>query len=128
MADYHQQMSTALPLTDEEQKSAGAPIQGKLEDEHLNFLKTIRCLTESGEIDPYNPKSLLKEEVYSKLDQEWIDKTDMALINISRLLQKIYELYISKHTPDESPQYQTMIEDLWQMKQRIEEHHDVFKI
>lgn len=128
MADYQQQMAAAHPLSDDDQKKAGAPIAGKLEDEHLNFLKNVKKLVDSGEIDPYDPKSILRQDVYEKLDQEWIDKTDMALSSIARLLQKIYELYISKQTPDESPQYRTMIEDLWQMKQRIEEHHDVFKI
>lgn len=115
------------PMSEKKQKKAGAPLKGAISDEHKNFLKTIKQLITSGDIDPYEPKTFLKEDVYNGLSEEWKEKSDLALSNIATLLKQVYELYVSTDTPDESPQYHTMIEQLWEMKQRIEEHYDVFK-
>ncbi len=115
------------PLSEKKQKQAGAPLQGTLSNEHKQFLETIKQLIASGEIDPYKPETFLKRDVYDSLSEEWQDKSDLALGNIATLLKQMYELYVRTDTPNESPQYRTMIEQLWEMKQRIEEHHDVFK-
>ncbi len=127
MADFAQQIAAGHTLTLDEQKKAGAPIGGQMEEKHRDFLKLIKSLIESGEIDPYAPKTFLKEDVFQSMPEEWQDKTDLTLQNLAGLLKQIYDLYISKQTPDEAPQYQTMIEQLWQMKERIEEQYDVFK-
>ncbi len=129
MADFTTSMQAAdnAPLTEREQQRMGVPVGGKLSPEHLAFLKEVKRLIETKEIDPYDPKTFLKKDVYDSLNEEWIEKTDLALANIAGLLRQVYELFVRKDTPDESPQYQTMIEQLWDMKQRIEQHHDVFK-
>ncbi len=127
MTSFAQQVASSGSLTHAEQKDAGAPIQGKMDDKYKDFLINIKKLVESGEIDINVPKSFLKMDVYESLPEQWQDKSDLALSNIGSLLKQIYEFYISKETPDESPQYQTMIISLWQMKQSIEEHYDVFK-
>ncbi len=126
MTDFAQKVAQAQDLTIDEQKKAGAPIQGKIGDEHKEFLKTFIALIDSKKIDPSYPKSFLKKEVYDKLDEEWKDKTDLALINIGQQVRMIYEYHSSKETPNDAPQLQTMVEQLWQMKQRIEEHYDCF--
>ena len=127
MADFSQQIAAGHTLTVDEQKKAGAPIGGQMDQKYRDFLKLIKSLIESGEIDPYVPSTFLKHDVFASMPEEWQDKTDLTLQNIAGLLKQVYELYISKQTPDEAPQYQTMIEQLWQMKQRVEEHYDVFK-
>ncbi len=114
-----------LPVDD--QKKAGQPVTGTIDEEHTNFLKTLIALIDSGEIKVGDPQSFLKHDVYDGLEEQWKDKTDLALNNISDQVSLIHEYWISKQTPNDSPQLQTMVEQLWQMKQRIEEHHDVFK-
>ncbi len=127
MPDFSRTLTAHQDLSLEEQRKAGQPLEGGIEEEHRNFLKTLTTLISSGQIDPEKPQTFLKAEVYESLDEQWKGKVDLALVNIANLVRKVYEYHTSKQTPDEAPQYQTMIEDLWQMKRRIEEHHDVFK-
>ncbi len=114
-------------LTAEEQLNMGKAEAAPMDAKHNTFLETILTLVDSGEIDVYKPETFLKRDVYDKLDEQWRDKTDLALMNIANQLQNVYLFRVSKQTPDESPILSAMIDELWQMKQRIEEHHDVFK-
>lgn len=127
MPDFAQSINQATDLTEKQQKKAGKPVAGDIDEEHRNFLKTLIKLIDSGEIRPDDPKSFLKPEVYDKLDEEWHEKTDIALMNIAQQVRLINDFRNTNGAPDESPQLQTMVEQLWQMKQQIEEHHDVFK-
>lgn len=114
-------------MSEEDQKKAGLAASGSIRQDHKEFIERCIQLIDSGEIDLMVPTSCLNTEVYEALDEEWKDKTDIALTNIIDQLRLIAEFWKSKNTPDESPQLDTMVEQLWQMKQRIEEHHDVFK-
>lgn len=114
-------------LPEREQKKAGQAIGGDMDEEHANFLQTLIGLLDRKEIVSSDPQSMLKREVYDKLPQEWKDKVDLALLNIAQQVRLIEEFYRSKETPNSSPHLQTMIEQLWQMKERMEEEHDVFK-
>lgn len=127
MADFIQTVTQAKDLSLDAQKQAGTPVAGTMDSEHKNFLKTLKTLLESGDIDPYDPKSFLKREIYDGLDEQWQDKADLTLQNVAGQVRLIAEFMASGDTPDESPQLQTMVEQLWQSKQQIEEHHDVFK-
>jgi len=127
MADFNSIMAQHHDLSEEDQKRAGAPVSGSISSEHKNFLKTVTGLIDSGEIDVLDPQSFLNKDVYDSLDEEWKEKTDLTLINIVHQLRMIDKFRRSNKTPDESPQLETMIEQLWQMKQHIEETHDVFK-
>lgn len=109
------------------QVKAGAPMQGDMDQEHKEFVQKVSKLLESGTIDVTKPESFLNKAVYEKLDAEWKSKTDLTMVNVASLLGHIYEFYKSKQTPDACPQLASMIEELWQMKQRIEVHADVFK-
>lgn len=119
----------AKDLTVAEQRQAGRPVTGKMTDEHRSFLKNIIKLIDDGEIDVYAPETFLYKNVYEILSEEWRDKVDLSLLNIANQLRRIEEFYRSAETPDESPQLQTMVDYLWDMKQRIEidKDHDVFK-
>lgn len=127
MADFAAQIQQHQDLPEEAQKKAGKAIAGKMQDEHENFLKTIIRMLDKKEIDTWNPESFLKKDVYDGLSDEWKGKVDQALVNIADQLRLIENFYRSKQTPNESPHLETMIEHLWQMKQRIEEYYDVFK-
>lgn len=124
---FLQNVAAQKELTEEEELSAGKPVEGKIDAEHKAFLKTIFGMIDKGEISVDDQQSLLHEDVYEKLTDEWKDKTDLALVNIVSQLRLIDTFRKDANTPDESPQLQTMVEQLWQMKQRIEEEHDVFK-
>ncbi len=113
-------------LSEEAQKKAGQAIAGDMGEEHTNFVRTITEIINAGKIDITNPESILNKNVYDTLDAVWKAKTDLAIVNIVDQLRRIKEFYESKETPNASPQLATMIESLWQMKQRIEEHADVF--
>lgn len=128
MADFTQTIAEqGGDLSEKDQHHAGQPISGDMNAKHKDFQKKVIALVDSGEIDPFTPKTFLKMDVYDGLPEEWQEKTDMALSSLASELQRIVEFYKSEETPEESPQLQTMIEELWQTKQRIEEEHDVFK-
>lgn len=116
---------TDLPI--DQQIKIGQSKAQKMDDKHEGFMKEILRLIETKQIDLSRPRTFLNDAVYAGLSQTEQDQVDVALINISNLLTHIVEFRVSTHTPDESPELQSMIEHLWQMKQRIEEKHDVFK-
>lgn len=127
MADFNDLIQQHSDLPVEEQKKAGKAIHGDMDGEHHDFLKVLIGLLDKKEIIAADAQSMLNKDVYDKLPQEWKDKVDLALINVAEQVRLIEQFYRSTETPDSSPHLQTMIEYLWQMKQRIEETHDVFK-
>lgn len=127
MADFVQTIGQQVTLSEEQQKKMTQSKGAKMGEEHEAFMKEILRMLDSKEIDVNKPQSFLKMEVYNRLDEQWKGKVDLALVNIATLLGHIVSFRLSKKTPDESPELQSMIEYLWQMKQRIEETHDVFK-
>jgi hypothetical protein len=126
MTDFSSAIKTYADLPEDAQKRAGQAIAGDMDDEHTHFVKTITDLINNGKIDVTKPESILNMPIYEKLTPEWKTKTDLAIVNIVDQLRRIKEFYESKATPNASPQLVTMIEGLWQMKHRIEEHADVF--
>lgn len=127
MVDFTQTIRQSSALSEAQQRKVGQPVAAKMTTEHEDFIKTILALIERKEIDLQTLESFLKMEVYNALDDAWKAKVDIALVNIANLLTHIVEFRKSKFTPDESPELESMIEHLWQMKQRIEETYDVFK-
>lgn len=127
MPDFAQSIQDYQNLSEEDQKKAGQAIAGKMDPKVEEFLKGLLKLLDEKKIDTSNPESFINQDVYNEMPQEWKGKTDMALLNIASQIIRIEDFYRSKQTPNESPQLQQMIEELWQMKQRIEETYDVFK-
>lgn len=127
MPDLHKSIARHQDLSEAKQKRAGQAIAGAMGDEHNRFLQTVIGMIDRKEIDSSDAQSLLKRDVYDSLPQEWKDKTDLELLNLTEQLRHIEQFYRDTSTPNSSPQLQTMIEHLWQVKQRIEEHYDVFK-
>ena len=128
MADFHSLVEQHKNLSEKDQKKAGQAIHGKMQPQHYAFLKLITGLIESGSIDVFKPETFFHTAIYKGLDASAKAKVDQASVNIADQLRRVYDFFKSKQTPDESPQLQTMIEHLFQMKERIEnEHGDVFK-
>ena len=95
--------------------------------EHYEFLKLVAKLMQENAIDLYKPETFFTD-AYTNLDATAKAKVDRASVNIADLLRHTADFYLSKQTPDESPQLMTMIDQLVQMKKRVEdEHGDVYK-
>ena len=126
MTNFSQQIKDAKDLTIKDQKKAGTPVSGAIDNEHAQFLKTLQTLINERKIDPQDPQTFLNTDVYKNLDEQTQDKADLALHNMAAQVRLIHEFLESSQTPDQSPQLQTMVEQLWQMKQTIEIDNDVF--
>ena len=127
MADFATTMQNPADLSEDEQKKAGKPVQGDMGDRHKKFVSDLARMIEEGNIDPLKIETFLNKDVYDSIDHDLRVKTDLALPNIATLLTHIIGFYKSKQTPDACPQLETMIESLWDMKERIEQFADVFK-
>lgn len=125
--EFAKKVAHARDLSKEEQLIAGKPDEGGMTDEAKQFMELVVGLLDRGEIDPANPESFLKQEIYKTLSEREQDHIDLALANIADMVRKIAEYYKLKTTPNESPQYQTMIGALLQAKKRVEEKGDVLK-
>ncbi|TSC57455.1 MAG: hypothetical protein Greene041619_1142 [Candidatus Peregrinibacteria bacterium Greene0416_19] len=128
MADLTQLVEEHKDLSEAAQKQAGQAIGGAMPDEHKNFLMTVTTLIKAKEIDAFQPRTFLHQDVYDSLSQEAREQVDLSMVNLADLLRHITDFFLSKKTPDESPHLQNMIEQLWLMKDRVEEKvGDVFK-
>lgn len=126
MADFSASIRQHKDLPEDAQKKAGQAISGKMNPEHYEFLKLITSLLKSQKLNVHATASFFKEE-YSKLTETDKSKVDLATLNIADLLRHIADFYLSKKTPDESPQLMTMIDQLLQMKKRVESKYgDVY--
>lgn len=126
MADFLQQMADAPELSAKAQKEMGKAEPGKIGDGHRAFLQNLLSLIDAGTIDPVKPETFLHKEKYDTLPQKRKAKVDVSMMNIASEIQHITEFHRSKHTPDESPQLQTMIDHLWDMLERLEEVRSVY--
>jgi hypothetical protein len=127
MSKFDDKLREYKDLSESAQKQAGKAIAGDMKIDHANFLKTMIGLLDKGDIVASDPQSFLKKDVYDALSEEWKDKVNLSLINIAEQIRLIENFYRSEKTPNSSPHLETMIEHLWQMKERIEKEHDVFK-
>lgn len=110
-------------LSDTAATQAGKAIAGSMTEEHTNFVKTVTALLKSGKVNVHKPETILNAPVYSSLPFSIRGKVDLAAVNVADQLRRVSDFYLSKQTPDASPQLETMIEHLWQMKKRVEERY-----
>lgn len=126
--DYKKTMAAHQDsVSEDDQKKAGQAISGKMDKKHKEFIEGLIKLLDAGEINPLIPQSFVKKDVYDSMPEEWQEKTDLILINLTDDVRMIAEFWKSTETPDESPQLDTMVEALWNSKQKIEVEYDVFK-
>jgi hypothetical protein len=128
MADIASLYDQNKDLPEEQQKKIGQSPAGPMGDEHTNFVKTIARMIKGGEINVYQLETFYNPGVYDKLTQQQKDEIGPAMVNIADQLRHVAEYYISKQTPDASPQLEQMIEALWQMKDKVEQKYgDILK-
>jgi len=108
-----------------DQVALGKPQKTVLQDDHASFLNEIIALIDSGKVDTKNPNSFINDDVYNGLPQELKAKADMGLPNIISLLERIMDLH-AREESNESFEMKNLIDTLWQAKERIEKHADVF--
>ncbi len=126
-SDFQKLIGKHKNLSEAAQIQAGQAIHGKMAHRHYDFLKAISALLKAGTIDVHAPTSFLNHAIYDKLDEASRGKVDQANVNIAEALRHIADFYHSTQTPDESPHLETMIEQLFLMKSRVEdEYGDVF--
>lgn len=128
MADFAAAIKEYKNLSEEAQKKAGQATGSDMDEKHKQFLADLIGMLDRKEMDASVPSSLLKQENYAKLGEEAKDSVDYSLHNLADELRHIEWYFRSKTTPNASPQLQTMIEHLWDVKSRLEEKHgDVLK-
>ena len=126
MADFSAAIRQHKDLPEDAQKKAGQAISGKMNPEHYEFLKLVTGLLKSEKLNVYKTQTFF-QEAYTKLDEQKKAQVDLATVNIADLLRHIADFYLSTQTPDESPQLMTMIDQLLQMKKRVESKYgDVY--
>ena len=111
-------------VPEEVQKQTAQPLAGQVQGDHSEFMKQLFELIDTGVINTKDPSTLLKKEVYNELNDEWKDKVDLALINMAQQIERIDEY--RKQDAQDAVHLQVMVDHLWQMKERIEEHQDAF--
>jgi len=94
---------------------------------HEDFLKMLIRKLESGELKPHQPATLYNRPVYDKLSEEDQEKTDLTAINLMSLIRQIESLW--KIDQSATFQIQNLVESIFQMKSKFEEHYgDVYII
>ncbi len=128
MADLTSLYGEHKDLSEKKQKKAGEAQAGAMGDHHTTFVKTISRMITEGEINVYEINTLYNPGSYETLSAEEREQVDFQMVNIATLLRHIADFYLSKQTPDSSPQLEQMIEELWQMKERLEQKYgDILK-
>ncbi|MEK7218478.1 MAG: hypothetical protein AAB728_03360 [Patescibacteria group bacterium] len=128
MADLASLYDEHKDLPEDKQKKAGQAKAGTMGDEHTEFVKTVSRMITEGEINVFEIGTLYNPGAYEKLKPEEKEQVDFQMVNIATLLRHVADFYLSKKTPDASPQLEQMIEELWQMKARLEEKYgDILK-
>ncbi|MFA6522972.1 MAG: hypothetical protein WCS85_01225 [Candidatus Peribacteraceae bacterium] len=128
MADLGSLYDQHKNLSEEAQKKAGQSPAGPMGDEHTNFVKTISRMITEGEINVYETSTFYNSGAYEAIKEGDRGTVDLSMVNIASLLKHIADFYLSKKTPDAAPQLQQMIEELWQMKAKLEaKYGDILK-
>jgi hypothetical protein len=126
MSELANSIAKHTNVTQEEHIAAGQPVTGTVGSDHKEFLEVLFSLLASGEVDPYKPSSMLKTDVYDSLTEEKQDAVDMELQSICNQVRLI-DNFRKGGCDATSIHFQTMVEQLWQMVDRIEIENDVFK-
>ena len=108
-----------------EQERLGVPQATPLTDAHTDFLKEVLRLLDQKKIDIKRPETFIHQSVYDGLSPEWKTKVDMVVPNIISLLERIMDLH-ARPENDASHEMKNLVDTLWQAKERIESHADVF--
>jgi hypothetical protein len=95
-------------------------------DEEQAFLNDLVQKWDSGVIKPYSPSSLLNTTAYDALPEDAKGKADQNALLMLGKVREIVELMKVYHEP--TFQVKSLVETLLEMKNRFEEHSDLFII
>lgn len=126
MSDLAANIAKHTNISNQDQIDAGVQVQGPVGNSHQEFLEHLFALLASGEVDPYAPSSMLKTDVYDSLTEQEQDAIDMELQTICSQVRLI-DSFQKSGGDKNSIHFNTMVEQLWQMVERIEIKNDVFK-
>ncbi len=117
--------NAAIPT--EVQSMLNQPLKtGGMSAEDQTFLDFILAKIEDKSIDLHGPSSLLNLPVYEKLDEMERGKADQ---NAMILLTRVREIHdLTQISKEPSYQLENMVASLRQIKNRLEEHGDIFII
>jgi len=94
---------------------------------HEDFLKMLIKKLESGEINPYDIKTLHNKAVYEKLSDDAKEETDLTALNLMGIIRQIENLWKIEHKA--TFQIQNLVETVFHMKSKFEQKHgDVYII
>ena len=110
-------------LSESKQVQAGVSPAGDMGDEHATFVKRISALVQEEKINVFSPATFYREGAYEKLSASQKSHVDLAMVNMADQVRHVVDYYLSEKTPNASPQLEQMIEQLWQMKERLESKH-----
>lgn len=129
MGQFLRTIGVHKDLSVADQIKAGRATGTDMEERHKEFLAKLIAMVDKGDIMIGDPQSLVHQKVYDALPEESRGIVDFALLNLVDQVRRIEDYFRNTATPNASPELQTMIEYLWQMKSRLEEKHgDVLKI
>lgn len=116
-------------LSDDHQKQVGAPIGNDMSALHKQYLANVIAKLDAKEIEILKPETFLVTDIYNTLPELDRSAVDLSLFNIVHQVARIEDFFRDTQTPNAAPQLQTMIDHLWQQKNRVEEKYGkVFKI
>jgi len=128
MDDENQQKSVFMD--EATQKNLNTPLQdntGSMDGKDQEFLNLIISLIDDGKINLYKPSSLLKNEIYDKLDDKAKGEVDLAAMNMLNAIREIKGL--NDNGFKETFQMQNLVHRLRMNKEQLESADgDVFII
>lgn len=127
MADLHSAIAQYGATPDRDLKVTVAT-GTDMDQRHKDFLKELIALIDSKAINPRDHESFVYQEKLKGLSEQNQSRVTIVALNMASLVQHIEWYFRSTTTPNASPQLQNMIDQLWQMKDRVEtELGDVYK-
>ncbi len=128
MDDENQQKSVFMD--EATQKNLNTPLQdntGSMDGKDQEFLNLIISLIDDGKINLYQPSSLLKNEIYEKLDDKAKGEVDLAAMNMLNAIREIKGL--NDNGFQETFQMKNLVHRLRMNKEQLESADgDVFII
>ncbi len=123
MADLLSSIAQHSGASDDEIKKAGKPAGDDMAAAHKQYLAKLIAVLDAKTVDAYAPSSLVDPAKYNALSELDRGKVDIVAVNMASQIQRIEGFFRDKSIPDASPELQTMIEHLWNMKKTVEDQY-----
>lgn len=109
------------------QKRLNKPTKKSIKPKYKDYLKLILDLLEKKEIEAFVPGTFINQDIYDALDEKAQAEVDKTLLNLASMVQQLQ--YLSDNGAQNSFQLESLVDNIWYTKERIEEvHGDVYKV